>query len=112
MTADSEIKPLLVPRAEAENVSESAEQPQARRGARLPILGSPLTRRILTLNVLVLLIPVLGLLHLEQYRDSLVEAELEALNVQGRAFSLSLAGGAVVVSPSGEERSFPRRPAT
>ena len=107
MTAESEIKPLLVPRAEAENVSESAEQPQARRGGRLPILGSPLTRRILTLNVLVLLIPVLGLLHLEQFRDSLVEAELEALNVQGRAFSLSLAGGAVVVSPSGEESILP-----
>ncbi|MCG8596853.1 MAG: stimulus-sensing domain-containing protein [Kiloniellales bacterium] len=107
MTAESEIKPLLVPRAEAEDVSDGAEQSQARRSPRLPILGSPLTRRILTLNVLVLLIPVLGLLHLEQFRDSLVEAELEALNVQGRAFSLSLAGGAVIVSPSGEESILP-----
>ncbi len=107
MTAESEIKPLLAPRAEAEDVSDGAEQSKARRGGRLPILGSPLTRRILTLNVLVLLIPVLGLLHLEQFRDSLVEAELEALNVQGRAFSLSLAGGAVVVSPSGEESILP-----
>ena len=107
MTAESEIKPLLAPRAGAEDVGDGAEQSQARRGGRLPILGSPLTRRILTLNVLVLLIPVLGLLHLEQFRDSLVEAELEALKLQGRAFSLSLAGGAVVVSPSGEESILP-----
>lgn len=108
MTAESEIKPLFMPRAEAAAASDSHDQPQrARRRRRLPILGSPLTRRILTLNVLVLLIPVLGLLHLEQYRDSLVEAELEALAVQGRAFSYSLAGGAVVVSPSGDESIVP-----
>jgi two-component system sensor histidine kinase ChvG len=39
---------------------------------------SPLLRRILTLNVLALIIPVVGLLYLDQYRDSLITAELEA----------------------------------
>jgi two-component system sensor histidine kinase ChvG len=65
---------------------------------------SPLTRRILAMNVLVLAIPVFGLLHLEQYRDSLIEAELEALQTQARAFSTTLAGSAVVVTQSGESK--------
>ncbi len=65
---------------------------------------SPLTRRILALNVLVLAVPVLGLLHLEQYRDSLIEAELDALRTQARAFATTLAGSSVVVTQSGEEK--------
>ena len=68
---------------------------------------STLTRRILLVNVLVLFIPILGLLHLDQYRHSLVESELESLRLQGRAFSLSLGSTAVVVDESGEERLLP-----
>jgi len=68
---------------------------------------SPLTRRILTINVLVLLIPVLGLMHLDQYRDSLIAAELDALRIQGRAFSLSLGSTAVVATQIGDERLLP-----
>ena len=68
---------------------------------------STLTRRILLVNVLVLFIPILGLLHLDQYRHSLVAAELESLRLQGRAFSLSLGSTAVVVDESGEERLLP-----
>jgi two-component system sensor histidine kinase ChvG len=75
-------------------------QPRRRRG----VWRSPLTRRILALNVLVLAIPVLGLLHLEQYRDSLIEAEVEALRTQARAFATTLAGSAVVVTQSGDEK--------
>ena len=44
-----------------------------------PAWRSPLTRRILLVNMLVLLIPVLGLLHLEQYRQSLIDSEIEAM---------------------------------
>jgi two-component system sensor histidine kinase ChvG len=81
------------------------ESPRRRRRARKRgAWRSPLTRRILAINVLVLAIPVLGLLHLEQYRDSLVEAELEALRTQARAFATTLAGSAVVVTQSGEEK--------
>ncbi|MFQ6018527.1 MAG: stimulus-sensing domain-containing protein [Kiloniellaceae bacterium] len=68
---------------------------------------STLTRRILTLNVLVLLIPVLGLLHLDQYRQSLIASELDALRIQGRAFALSLGSTAVVSTRRGEERLLP-----
>ena len=65
---------------------------------------SPLGRRILLLNTLVLLIPVLGLLHLEDYRDGLIEAEMKSLTTQARAYAFALAGGAVVVAANGEQR--------
>ena len=64
---------------------------------------SRLTLRILTINLAVLLIPVLGLLHLDQYRASLVQSELEALEVQGRAFALSLANVGAIEGEAGED---------
>jgi two-component system sensor histidine kinase ChvG len=68
---------------------------------------SPLTRRILALNVLVLMIPVLGLMHLDQYRQSLIAAELDALRTQGKAFALSLGSTAVVGTQFGNEQLLP-----
>ncbi len=68
---------------------------------------SPLTRRILALNVLVLLIPVLGLLHLEDYRQSLIGSEVDSLRIQARAFALSFASTTVVETQAGEERLLP-----
>ncbi len=79
-------------------------RPRARRPRRWI---SPLTRRILALNVLVLLVPVLGLLHLDQYRQSLIESELDALRTQGRAFALSLGSTAVIGTQLGDERLLP-----
>ena len=70
-------------------------------------LISPLTRRILAINVLVLLIPVLGLMHLDQYRQSLIAAELDALRTQGKAFALSLGSTAVVGTQFGDEQLLP-----
>src|SRR3546814_294155 len=61
----------------------------------------------LTINVLVLLIPVLGLMHLDQYRDSLIAAEIDSLRIQARAFSLSLGSTAVVATQVGDERLLP-----
>ncbi|HEY9548367.1 MAG TPA: stimulus-sensing domain-containing protein, partial [Kiloniellaceae bacterium] len=59
------------------------------------------------INVLVLLIPVLGLMHLDQYRDSLIAAEIDSLRIQARAFSLSLGSTAVVATQVGDERLLP-----
>ncbi len=70
-------------------------------------LISPLTRRILALNVLVLMVPILGLMHLDQYRQSLIAAELDALRTQGRAFALSLGSTAVVGTQFGKEQLLP-----
>lgn len=75
----------------------------ARPPIRRPAWRSPLTLRILAINVLVLAIPVLGLLHLPQYRQSLIEAELASLRTQARAFALTLASSAVVVDQDGDE---------
>ncbi len=80
---------------------------QRRRRSRRRRLISPLTRRILALNVLVLMIPVLGLMHLDQYRQSLIAAELEALRTQGRTFALSLGSTAVVGTQFGNEQLLP-----
>ena len=85
-----------------DTASKSAKAPLRRRG-----WPSPLTRRILVLNVLVLLIPVMGLLHLESYRATLIEAELESLRIQGQAFSLTLGSSAVIASRVGRERLLP-----
>ena len=68
---------------------------------------SPLTRRILAINVAVLVIPILGLLHLDQYRQSLVDSAFEALGTQGRVFSSSLASTAAITSDEGIERLLP-----
>jgi two-component system sensor histidine kinase ChvG len=90
-----------------ETGGESASRPKVRRLWRRRGWNSPLTWRILLVNVLVLVIPVLGLLHLDQYRQSLVDSELEALRLQARAFSLSLGSTVVVVDRLGEERLLP-----
>ncbi|MGH6946504.1 MAG: sensor N-terminal transmembrane domain-containing protein, partial [Kiloniellales bacterium] len=84
-----------------ERARKSEDESVAR--PRRPAWLSPLTLRILAINVLVLAIPVLGLLHLGQYRQSLIAAELDALILQGRTFTLPLANSAVAVSVSGEE---------
>ncbi len=58
-------------------------------------LMSPLTRRILALNVLALVILVGGLLYLGEYRKSLIETKLMALQTQGEVLAASLGEGAV-----------------
>jgi two-component system, OmpR family, sensor histidine kinase ChvG len=68
---------------------------------------SPLTRRILALNVLTLLIPVTGMLYLDQYRAGLVQAELAALLTEAELFSGALAASGVVGGTPVEEKLLP-----
>lgn len=56
---------------------------------------SPLTLRILAVNVLALAMLVGGLLYLGRYQDRLIAAEMEALEVQARIFATALGEGAV-----------------
>ncbi len=86
---------------------QGSRRGRGRSGRRRRRLISPLTRRILALNVLVLLIPVLGLMHLDQYRQSLIASELDALRTQGKAFALSLGSTAVVATQFGNEQLLP-----
>lgn len=66
-------------------------------------LISPLTRRILAINILALALLGGGLLYLGEYRNNLIDAELKALGVQAEMFAAALGEGAVVVdSPYGQ----------
>ena len=90
----------------AKPVKESAKSkrlPASRRS----LWQSPLTRRILVLNIMALLVPVLGLLYLPTYRDSLLQSELELLKTEGSLFSGALAASGVVTGPLGEEKMVP-----
>jgi len=65
---------------------------------------SPLTRRILTVNVVALAILGGGLLYLGEYRRNLIDAEIKSLGVQAQMFAAALGEGAVVAdNPSGQQ---------
>lgn len=108
LLGQSEGRLLVPPRARSqdltpESVKERRAMRRRRRGWR-----SPLTRRILLVNVLVLVIPVVGLLHLDQYRQTLIVAELEGLKSRAEAFALSLGSTAVVTNEIGTEQLLPQ----
>ncbi|UUX51829.1 sensor histidine kinase [Nisaea acidiphila] len=56
---------------------------------------SGLTLRILAINLFAVAIPLVGLLYMDRYQDSLIEAELEALTRQGSIFAKGVAALAV-----------------
>ncbi len=60
---------------------------------------SPLTLRILAVNMLALAILVAGMLYLNRYSEILIEQELEALQAEAQLFANALAEGAVVRLP-------------
>lgn len=64
---------------------------------------SPLTRRILAVNMLAIALLALGLLYLGEYQRSLIATELDSLRMQGRIFAAALGEGAVIdVAGEGE----------
>ncbi|MBI4185110.1 MAG: sensor histidine kinase [Proteobacteria bacterium] len=68
---------------------------------------SPLLRRILLVNVLPLAILVGGLLYLDQYRSSLIAAEVESLRSQAELIAAALGEGAVRDAAGEEHRLMP-----
>jgi two-component system, OmpR family, sensor histidine kinase ChvG len=68
---------------------------------------SPLTRQILTVNVLALGLVVFGLLFLGEYERSLIATELDALRTQGQIFAAALGEGAVIDSLGEGETLIP-----
>ena len=71
--------------------------------------STSLTRRILAINLLVLAVPVGGFFFLDEYQESLVDAEIEALRVQGEVFAGAVGAGAIVVAPGIGQRIDPVR---
>jgi two-component system, OmpR family, sensor histidine kinase ChvG len=80
----------------AERAAAAVPSPPARPRRRRRL--SPLTRRILAVNVLALGLLGLGLLYLGEYQQSLVDAQLDALKTQGQVFAAALGEGAVIDS--------------
>jgi two-component system, OmpR family, sensor histidine kinase ChvG len=60
---------------------------------------SPLTRRIVAVNVLPLALLALGFLYLGKFESSLIGQQIEALRTQGEIFAAALGEGAVLESP-------------
>jgi two-component system, OmpR family, sensor histidine kinase ChvG len=102
--------PILQPEPEMRVGQSKARGKRDRRSgrpSRRPLWQSPLTRRILAVNIIALVIPVVGLLYLDNYRQNLIQSELELLKTEAKLFSGALAASGVVTGPLGEERLLP-----
>ena len=69
-----------------------------------PRLLSPLTLRFLAVNLTAPVLLVLGLLFLDEYQDTLIATELEALQTQGQLIAAAIGEDAVVV-PRNRDRN-------
>jgi two-component system, OmpR family, sensor histidine kinase ChvG len=68
---------------------------------------SPLTRRIVIVNLLPLALLAVGFLYLGRFEASLVNQQIEALHTQGEIFAAALSQGAVLDSPDEGEVLLP-----
>ncbi|MCZ6743296.1 MAG: sensor N-terminal transmembrane domain-containing protein, partial [Alphaproteobacteria bacterium] len=92
---------MLAPRKERATAPLGTERrptllPPARRRRRF----RSLTWRILALNVLALAILVGGLLYIDQYQRTLIDAELDSLTVEAEIFAAAIGEAAVTSSPA------------
>lgn len=81
----------------------SRPRARAERQRRRSVWPTPLTRRILAVNVIALIVPIAGLLVLGPYRERLIEQEMEALRTQGEIFSGALGESAISILANGQE---------
>jgi two-component system sensor histidine kinase ChvG len=85
-----------------ETASEHAEEQEPKTPpAPARRVVSPLTRRILAVNVVALLIPIGGLLYVGPYRDSLIDGDLESLRSQGEMIAGAIGESAIEITPTG-----------
>ena len=84
-----------------------SESPRAALGARRRGPFSPLTRRILAVNLLALVIVVAGMLYLGAYRDTLIAAKAEALLTQGELIAGAFGESVVIDAGDGTQRIDP-----
>ncbi len=109
MTVEAGQRPAPPPSAKGKTVEAPAAAADRRHEAAARRLRrrrwlSPLTRRILMLNLLALALAVAGLLYLGEYRRELVEQEFASLSIEGRLFAGALAESGVVADEEGVER--------
>lgn len=75
--------------------AQALEEAEARLRRRRRWRWSPLTTRILAINLLALGLLVAGVFYVDEYRRGLIEAELQALRLQADLFAEALGAGAV-----------------
>src|SRR5260221_5288964 len=85
---------------------ESRAASRRRRWLRWPTV-SPLTRRIIAVNVLPLLLLAVGFLYLGKFDGSLIGQQIESLHTQGEIFAAALGEGAVLDSADEGEILLP-----
>ncbi|HUC62309.1 MAG TPA: stimulus-sensing domain-containing protein [Alphaproteobacteria bacterium] len=102
-------RPAPAPTQRAALSAPSRSARLLRRGRRLKraLSVSPLTRRILLLNMIALGILVLGLAYLGTYQRNLIESQFESLTTQARIFAGALGESAVAGK---DETSFELEP--
>ena len=98
------VEPAPRPASPPERGRNAAGRPR-RAGWRWPI--SPLTRRILAVNVLALALLAGGFLYLGKYQTSLIGQQIESLKMQGEIFAAALGEGAVLDSADEGEVLLP-----
>jgi two-component system sensor histidine kinase ChvG len=91
-------EPSSVPRAPARLGPSSGPSAELRRRPARRWSISPLTRRILAVNVLALALLAGGFLYLGKYQASLIGQQIESLRTQGEVFAAALGEGAVLDS--------------
>jgi two-component system sensor histidine kinase ChvG len=94
------------PPAEAAARPADRAAPSGRWRPRWPLV-SPLTRRIVAVNVLPLALLALGFLYLGRFEASLIGQQVESLHMQGRIFAAALSEGAVLDSADEGEVLLP-----
>ncbi|MDO8605781.1 MAG: stimulus-sensing domain-containing protein [Phaeospirillum sp.] len=65
-------------------------------------LASPLTRRILAVNLLAPVVLVVGLLYLDHYKQGLIRTELEGLGTQAQMMAAAIGESAVIEEERGQ----------
>jgi len=80
----------------------SEGEAKRRRWPRWRLIASPLTRRILAVNLLAPVVLVAGVLYLDRYKQSLIRTELEGLTTHAEMVAVALGEGAVVEGERGQ----------
>lgn len=93
--------------AEPRFVEIADEAVEYRDALRRPTGVSPLTKRILGVNVIALIVLGIALFQLGGYQQSLVETEIAALKTRAQLFAAALGEGAVTEASGGNEELAP-----
>jgi two-component system sensor histidine kinase ChvG len=99
----------MIAQERLDSASRGSQAPGEGQGGRRRRVGrrrliSPLTRRVLAVNVLALALLVAGLLYLDEYKAILIDTELQALRTQGEIVAGALGEGAVTTEPVGDSQ--------